>query len=155
MTSPHVTGGQAGPADPPEGFVPVERRSPFLDLVGPLWVRPGSAGTPPAYGLRIRPDHTNTRGTAHGGMLMTIADLVLGYTAAFAQESPVPLTTASMSVDFAGTAKVGDWLEGRADVQRFGRTLAFINAYLWVGDRRIIRASSVFAVSALRPPETA
>jgi acyl-coenzyme A thioesterase 13 len=80
-------------------------------------------------------------------MLMTMADLVLGYTAAFSQEPPVPLTTASMSLDFAGSAVVGDWLEGRADVQRVGRNLAFVNAYLSVDDRRIIRASAVFAVS--------
>ncbi len=78
---------------------------------------------------------------------MTIADVVLGYTTAFSQDPPVPLTTASTSVDFAGTATVGDWLQGRADVQRLGRTLAFVNAYLYVGDRRIIRASAVFTVS--------
>lgn len=54
------------------------------------------------------------------------------------------------SVDFAGTAAVGDWLEGRADVQRVGSTLAFVNAYVSVGDRRIIRASFVFAVSPSR-----
>ena len=59
----------------------------------------------------------------------------------------MPLTTASMTVDLAGTAAVGDWLEGRADVQRVGRTLAFVSAYLHVGDRRIVRASCLFAVS--------
>ncbi len=148
MTDPGFPGHEATPADPPDGFVLVARRSPFLDLVGPLWVRAGSDGTAPVYGVRVRAAHTNARGTAHGGMLMTVADVVLGYTTAFGQEPPVPLTTASMSVDFAGTAAVGDWLEGRADVQRLGRTLAFVNAYLYVGDRRIIRASSVFAVNS-------
>jgi uncharacterized protein (TIGR00369 family) len=134
-------------AAPPDGFVPVTRRSPFLDVVGPLWVRDGGAGLAPVYGLRIEQRHANGRGGAHGGVLMTMADVVLGYTAAFSQEPPVKLTTASMSIDFAGSAQVGDWIEGRADVQRIGRTLAFVNAYLSVGDRRILRASSVFAVA--------
>lgn len=147
MTSPEAPADRAALADPPAGFVPVARRSPFLDLIGPLWVRPGSKDTAPTYGLRIRDQHTNARGTAHGGMLMTIVDIVLGYTTAFSQDPPVPLTTASMSVDFAGTATVGDWLQGQADVQRLGRTLAFVNAYLYVGDRRIIRASAVFTLS--------
>jgi acyl-coenzyme A thioesterase 13 len=79
---------------------------------------------------------------------MTMADLVLVYTAAFSQEPPLRLTTASMSIDFAGSAQVGDWVQGRADVQRIGRTLAFVNAYLSIGDRRILRASSVFAVAS-------
>jgi acyl-coenzyme A thioesterase 13 len=133
---------------PPDGFVPVARRSPFLDLVGSVWVREDGAGLAPVYGLRIEEQHANARGGAHGGMLMTLADIVLGYTAAFSQDPPVRLTTASMSIDFAGSAAVGDWVEGRADVQRIGRTLAFVNAYLSVGHRRILRASAVFAVAS-------
>jgi acyl-coenzyme A thioesterase 13 len=148
VSDPAVAGHEATAANPPDGFVLVARRSPFLDLVGPLWVRAGSDGTDPVYGLRVQPRHGNARGTAHGGMLMTLADVVRGYTTAFGQEPPVPLTTASMSIDFAGSAAVGDWLEGRADVQRLGRTLAFVNAYLYVGDRRIVRASGVFAVNS-------
>ena len=39
---------------PPEGYVAVTRRSPFLDLVGPLWVRevPNEDGA--EYGFRSR-----------------------------------------------------------------------------------------------------
>lgn len=137
---------------PPRGFLPAHRSSPFLDLVGPVWVRRvGGLGTG-VYGLRIQERHANSRGSAHGGLLMTFADVVLGYTAAFSQDPPAPLTTASISVDFAGTAKIGDWVEGRADVQRIGRALAFVNAYLSVGDTRIVRASSVLAVAPARAP---
>ena len=137
---------------PPEGFVPVTRRSPFLDLVGPLWVREPADGGTAEYGFRVEGRHANARGAAHGGILMTVADLVLGYGAAFSQEPPVRLTTASMSVDFASSAQVGDWVSGRADVQQIGRTLAFVNAYLAVGERRILRASAVFAVAGSRAP---
>ena len=148
MTAPESTpSGEPAPEGSPEGFVPVKRRSPFLDLVGPLWVRPGPAGEPPVYGLRVETRHTNARGNVHGGVLMTMADLVLGYTAAFSEEPWIPLTTASMSVDFAGSAVLGDWLQGRADVQKIGRSLAFVNAYLAVGGRRVVRASAVLAVS--------
>lgn len=79
---------------------------------------------------------------------MTVADLVLGYGAAFSQDPSLRLMTASIGVDFAGSAQVGDWVSGRADIQRIGRTLAFVNAYLSVGERRILRASSVFAVAS-------
>lgn len=133
---------------PPEGFATVTRRSPFLDMVGPLWVREMPGLDIAEYGFRVEDKHANARGVAHGGILMTMADLVLGYGAAFSQDPPVPLTTASMSIDFAGSAQVGDWVSGRAHIQSIGRTLAFANAYLWVGERRILRASSVFAVAA-------
>lgn len=132
---------------PPEGYRPVARRSPFLDLVGPLWVRDVPGAEIPEYGFRVEEKHANGRGGAHGGILMTVADLVLGYSAAFSRDPPVQLTTASMSVDFAGSANVGDWVTGRADIQRIGRTLAFVNAYLSVGERRILRASAVLTVA--------
>jgi hypothetical protein len=39
---------------------------------------------------------------------------------------------------------LGDWIEARADVQRIGRLLAFVNVYLVVNDKRIVRASGVY-----------
>ncbi len=128
----------------PAGFTRVKRRSPFLDLIGALHLR--EDGGQPVYGLRILPAHANNRGGVHGGLLMTIADLVLGYTTAFASDPPLRLTTTSLSIDFVSAAQVGDWLEGRAEIIRTGRTLAFATCYLTVDDRRVARASSAFAV---------
>jgi uncharacterized protein (TIGR00369 family) len=130
---------------PPAGFVRVERRSPFLDLLGPLWLR--ADGGQPTYGLRAAPQHANNRGAVHGGVLMTLADLVLGYTTAFASDPPLALTTAGLSVDFLGPAMVDDWIEGRAEVLRRGRSLAFATCYLTVDGRRIVRASGTFAIA--------
>lgn len=129
----------------PDGFTPLQRRSPFLDLLGELHVRDDDGQ--PVYGLRIRAEHANTRGTVHGGVLMTVADLVLGYTTAFASDPPLPLTTASLSIDFVSSAQVGEWLEGRAEIIRTGRTLAFATCYLTVDDRPVARSSSAFAVA--------
>lgn len=133
------------PAPVPDGFVRVQRRSPFLDLLGPLWIR--HDGGQRIYGLRAAPHHANNRGAVHGGVLMTMADLVLGYTTASATDPPLALTTAGLTVDFLGAATVGDWIEGRADILRSGRSLAFASCLLTVGVRRVVRASATFAVA--------
>lgn len=133
----------------PDGFVLVSRTSPFLDLLGGLYVLDANEG--PVYGLRVLPEHANNREGVHGGILMTMADLVLGYTTAFSTDPPMRLTTANLNIDLVGRAKIGDWVEGRADIVRTGRSLAFANAYLTVGDKRIARASSVLAVAATTP----
>lgn len=104
-------------------------------------------GDEPVYGMRVAEHHTNNRGGVHGGVLMTMADFVLGYTTAFAQDPPVRLTTASLTIDFVGAAAVGDWLEGRTEILRVGRTLAFATCFLTVGDTRVARASGTFAVT--------
>ena len=126
----------------PDGFAPLFRTSPFLDALGPFYHR--RDGRALVLGVRIAQKHCNARGTAHGGLLMTLADIALGYSLAYSEDPPAALTTANLSADFAGSAKLGDWLEARTDIQKLGGRLAFANAYLSVGDERIVRASAVF-----------
>lgn len=64
-------------ADAPEGFRLVPRASPSNDLIGPLYENRG--GNEVSIGLRIEAKHANSRGTCHGGLLATLADLALGY----------------------------------------------------------------------------
>lgn len=131
--------------DPPAGYGPLRRTSPVLELIGPLHAR--GSGAELSLGLRAAARHCNARGLVHGGILATLADVALGYTMSFAAEPPVSLVTASLTLDYAGTARPGDWLETRVDIQKQGRRLAFANCYISVGDTRIVRASGVFAVA--------
>ena len=126
----------------PDGFMPLFRTSPFLDTLGPFYHR--REGRSLIIGVRIAEKHCNARGTAHGGLLMTLADIALGYNLAYSEEPPASLTTANLTADFAGGAGLGDWLEARVDIQKLGGRLAFANAYLTVNDERIVRASAVF-----------
>ncbi len=77
-----------------------------------------------------------------------MADIALGYAMATAADPPISAVTSQLSADFAGGARLGDWVESRADIQKIGKTLAFANIYLLVGDARIVRASGVFAVTS-------
>lgn len=131
--------------DIPREFRPLFRTSPVLDLIGPLYCR--GAGADLVTGLRVEAKHCNARGTVHGGILATFADVALGYTMAFSSTPPANLVTANLTLDFAGTAKVGEWLEARVDVQKRGSRLSFANCYITVNEQRIVRASAVFLVA--------
>jgi len=105
-------------------------------------------------GLRVAPKHANARGAIHGGMLMTLCDIAMGYAAAHSEEPPLTFTTAHISTDFAGTAKVGDWIESRPDIQRIGGRLAFVNVDLLVDTHRIVHASGVYLREAPPRPQS-
>ena len=135
----------------PLGFQPLFRTSPFLDLLGPFYFQEEGGGL--VIGLRIAPKHANARGLAHGGLLLTLADIALGYSTAHSETPPLSLTTAHLATDFAGSAKIGDWVEAHVDIQRIGSRLVFANSYLSVGSERIVRASGVFARGAATPAE--
>lgn len=127
----------------PVGFGELPRLSPYITAMGPFYFK--EAGGVRTLGLRALEKHINTRGFVHGGVLCSMADIGIGYQVAFGANPPLPLVTANLSVDFAGSARLGDWLECRVDVQRVGGRLAFANAYIWKGDERIVRASAIFA----------
>jgi len=129
----------------PEGYQPLFRTSPYVELIGPLYSR--GEGVALQIGLRAERKHCNLRGTVHGGILATLADITLGYSLAFSTEPPTAAVTANLSLDFAGAAKEGDWLEARVDFHKLGARLAFGNCYITVEDNRIVRASAVFLVA--------
>ena len=132
-------------SDPPGGFKPLFRSSPFLDHNGPFFYRETDDGAF-VIGLRIAPKHANGRGGAHGGLLMTICDIALGYRTTRSQTPSPMLTTASVTTDFAGGAKVGDWVEAHVDVHKVGRA-AGLRQLLSGVQRRAHRA----CLGGLRP----
>ncbi len=128
----------------PAGFGPLFRSSPLLDVLGPFYGK--GTGVDLVVGLRVAEKHTNSRGTVHGGVLATMGDIALGYTMAFSSDPPTRALTASLTIDYVGSAKIGDWIEARVDRSKLGKTLAFANAYLTVEGTQIARVSAVFAV---------
>ena len=131
-------------ADIPTGFAPIFRTSPFLETIGPLYS--SGSGAALVIGMHVQEKHTNARGTLHGGVLASIADVALGYGLATSTDPPTSMVTANLSVDFAGSAQIGDWVETSLDIQKVGARMAFANVYFSVGGERIARASGVFLV---------
>ena len=129
----------------PDGFQPLGRLSPVIEMIGPVYRRGEGAGL--VLGLRAERKHCNTRGTVHGGMLATLADIALGYSLAFSTEPPTAAVTANLTLDFAGSVKAGDWIEASVDFHKLGKRLAFANCYISAEGQRVARASAVFAVT--------
>lgn len=130
----------------PAGFKPLERVGPFLEMYGPVHVK--SDGRARIIGLRVAEKHLNTRGIAHGGMLVTLADSALGINLSYAGDPPRPMVTVNLSTDFLEPAMLDDWLEAHVVIQRIGVHLAFASCNLQVGDKRVLRASGIFFILA-------
>jgi acyl-coenzyme A thioesterase 13 len=133
----------SAPITPPPGFAVHSRSSPFFDLIGPLWSRQTDDDLELALAIDDR--HVNARGLAHGGVLAALADVALGYATAGSQAPPAGLVTATLTIDFAGPVERGETVIASVDVQHVGHRLAFANCYLRCGERRVVRASAVFA----------
>lgn len=133
---------QAAPV--PEGWVRRDAGGPYFRALGPVYMRPRPEGGV-VLGLRVAEGHLNIQGFTHGGMLATLADGALGVNIAMARGKRGAQVTVSLTADYLSSARLGDWLEAHVTVTRTGRTLAYANCDLKVGDRHVLRSSAVFA----------
>ena len=132
----------------PAGFEHLDRGSPFVGLLGPIYHKMSDGHH--VIGIRLEHKHTNIKGIAHGGMLVTLADTALGIALSLATEGKRPMVTANLSTDFLDAAHPGDWVEAHVDIQRIGARLAFASCQLMVEGKCILRASGVFVVLSAR-----
>ena len=129
----------------PDGFVPWENQGPYLEYIGPIYVKNGDDGH--TLGLLAEERHANHRGTVQGGLLSTFADFVLGRAIDADAEDDKPRATVSLTVDFLKPAKPGDWIEGHGRVDRVGSTLSFADCALTVEGKEIVRARAVWVTA--------
>lgn len=121
-------------------------QGPFTLQVGPIWVKrekDGADGS--AYGLLAEERHTNSRGVMHGGMLMTLADHVLGWIVWDAVDRAA-CATVSLNNQFIAAVKPGDFIEMRAQIVRQTRSLIFIQGTAVVGDRPVLTSEGIWKV---------
>ena len=130
--------------DIPEGFIRNTRPSPVTDVWEPLYEKT----TPDAVvlGLHLREAHTNRRGLIHGGVIAALADKAMGHSCGHKMGGTSSLVTVSLSLDYIGSAKVGQWLTVESDVIRIGKTLCFTQCLVKVAHEVIARGNASFRV---------
>jgi uncharacterized protein (TIGR00369 family) len=135
-------------AAPPEGFTPFYRKSPLTDPWEPILCR--KLPDRVILGLHAREAHCNARGMIHGGLIAALADNAMGHSCVAAMESaghkPGGLLTISLSVDYVGAAKLGQWLAFDTVYAKTGKTLCFAQLFVTADGETIARADAKFRV---------
>jgi uncharacterized protein (TIGR00369 family) len=138
--------------DIPAGFVQLKLRpNPYIDACGPLYGR--RDGHRLVLGLRVERRHCNPAGSCHGGMLTTLADMLLVLGASVASDTPRYTVTVNLSCDFIAAAAEGAWIEGRLEVLRSARSLVFCQGVLEADGRVVLRCSGIGKPSGPPDPE--
>ncbi|WP_337188447.1 PaaI family thioesterase [Phenylobacterium sp.] len=128
----------------PEGFERHDRRSPVTDPWEPIWRR--LHGDVMVLGVRAAQAHCNSRGFVHGGLISALSDNAMGLNCFRRLDGTVRLVTVNLSVDFLGSAQVGQWLEFDTAFVKPGGTLCFAQAFVTADGQPCARANAVFRV---------
>jgi uncharacterized protein (TIGR00369 family) len=132
--------------DAPEGFAPFPFTTGFVGVNGPLYARRDADGRI-RLGFRVEERHCNPMRIAHGGMLVTFADMQLPFGARFqADLSDRFLPTIHLATDFLAPAPLGAWVEGETEVLRRTRNLVFAQCLVTADGEPCLRASGIFKI---------
>jgi len=130
--------------DIPEGFEPHFRKSPLTDPWEPLYSKRTDKAV--IIGLRLAKPHTNARGLIHGGLIAALADNAMGLSCGQQLGWTSSLVTIGLTVDFVGSATIGQWLAVESDVIRTGSTICFAQSLVKADGATIARANATFRV---------
>lgn len=127
----------------PDLFEPIDP-SPFTELVGPVYIRNHDGEL--ALGVRVAGEHANRRGRAHGGLLMTLADIAVSRASAARLPPGATIATADLHISFVESAEEGQWLEAVPRVDRLGRSLIHASCEIRAGEALVAQVLATIAV---------
>ena len=128
--------------DLPEGYQLLPWHRGFGRQIGPLFEKRGPDGITRAF--RVEEHHTNGMMNAHGGMLMTFADMAWG--AAVEKDEDSWWVTIRLLCDFLSGAKHGEFVEGNARIVTVENNLYTVEGRIWTGDRTLLTGTGIFKV---------
>ncbi len=134
--------------EPPEGYVSLDWSRGFGRQIGPLYHKTNATGR--AIGFRVEDHHTNGMANAHGGMLMTLADVAWGNVVSF--ERSTFWVTVRLTCDFLSSAKLGDWVEGTGELISEDDDVYIVRGRVWAGERTLITGTGLFKALGPREP---
>ena len=128
--------------DAPEGFQPHTRHSPLTRPWEPIFAQTTKAAV--ILGLRLAEPHTNSRGFAHGGLIAAIADNAMGLSCGLHFPGPNALVTINLTVDYMGTARIGQWLAFETVFVKATSSMAFASLVATADGEPCAKANSTF-----------
>lgn len=113
----------------PAGFERLPRGLGFTDNLQPVYRLVEGEGT--SFGLIVEPQHSNTMGICHGGVLMTLADITATTGANLAHGVVAGSPTVHLDIDFISAARQGQWLQTNAEHVSVKRRFGFCSGGIY------------------------
>jgi uncharacterized protein (TIGR00369 family) len=134
----------------PSGFRELTEAIGFAAANGP-WFEKIEGGRL-IRGFRPGPQHANSHGIVHGGMLATFIDSAMGSTVSHVLERRC--VTVRLSLDYLMPGRIGDWLQAEAEVVGHDEQVAQVRGRLYGPRHDVLAALGSFVLlSRQRQPK--
>ena len=129
-------------ASVPPGFELLPAGLGFTDAIGPCYRRIMDEQV--SFGLVVAQTHANKMGICHGGVLMTLADIVAATGVNVARGKRAGSPTINLSVDFISAARMGEWIQGDVEHVSVKRRFGFCSGIINNDDGLVARFNGTF-----------
>lgn len=122
----------------PEGYILQESADPAEMMIGPFCKQPDQ----PVTAFRPRPEHGNSLGIVHGGILMTFADFTFCNAGLLATGDSDCLTV-NLNCNFVSGAPIDSWIHGEATVRQVTGRMIFADGLLTADGATLLTFSGI------------
>jgi acyl-coenzyme A thioesterase PaaI-like protein len=134
-----------------DGWEPITDEG-FIETIGPVWKK--MDGEQLLVGYNVTAKHMNRNRIAHGGLVMAMLDQAMAM-ASWVKMGYRRQATVQFELQLVSRSEEGDFVILRPEVVRSTRTLIFMRAQGFVGDRIIVSASGVWTLLPGLPGDVA
>ncbi len=126
----------------PPGYVQLPQGLGFTDMLAPCYRKLDEDKV--YFGFVVDNQHSNSLGICHGGALMTLADICAASGVNLARGIRSGSPTINLSMDFIAIARIGEWLEARAEQVSVKRRFGFCNGGIYNAEGIVARFNGTF-----------
>jgi len=134
----------------PDGFIDIELSDGFAAHIGPLYWKLDKNSC--EIGFRVMEHHLNPGKTCHGGMMMTVADMAVGFAATWDQQLKCFAPSINNNYDFISPGFLGDWLQTEMEVIQTTKRMSFVRGLLKGPKGTVVRFNGILKIPSATDP---
>jgi acyl-coenzyme A thioesterase PaaI-like protein len=138
------------PISTPDGFVDFEVSEGFAKHIGPLCWKLSSNSA--EFGFRVMDHHLNPGKICHGGVMMTVADMAIGFAVTWELKLLSFAPSINNYYDFVGAGEAGDWLETKTEVVQTTKRMGFARGVLYGSNGPVMRYNGIVKIPSDTDP---
>ena len=135
---------------PPDGFVDFEINEGFAKHIGPLYWKLSANSA--ELGFHVLDHHLNPGNICHGGVMMTVADMAVGFAVTWNIKLLSFAPSINNNYDFIGAGMPGDWLETRTEVIQTTKRMGFARGVLSGSNGPVLRYNGILKIPSKSDP---
>jgi len=136
--------------DVPERFVDLEISEGFAAHIGPLYWKLEKNSC--EIGFRVLEHHLNPGRICHGGLMMSVADMAVGFAVTWERQLRCFSPSINNSYDFISPGYLGDWMQTELEVIQTTKRIGFVRRLLNGSGGTVMRFNGIIKIPSETDP---